>query len=200
MRNIRKLTSQRKRNGQNDPGTNLSEMMTPERVVQQLVLVHGPEQITIEQRYVVRQLFGAERLDVHVNAIGGALLFRQRCLHTEFRSQINRRFPPSSFPIFAHTHQRVQMVFGRHENAPIQAQCGRHADVVIFENAPLAVRIEFDQQQILGDAVQFQLVGRTGLDDLGRCAHRKAQRAVRVVRTVDAENDYEIGDDWKTTC
>lgn len=83
------------------------------------------------------------------------------------------------------------MVFGRHEDAPIQAQRRRHADVVILEHAALAVRVQFDQKQIVGDAIELQLVGRTGLDHLDRGAHREAQRAVRVVRTVDAEYDCE---------
>lgn len=40
-------------------GRNLSEMMSSERLVQQLILVHRPKQIAIEQSDVVRQLFGA---------------------------------------------------------------------------------------------------------------------------------------------
>lgn len=82
------------------------------------------------------------------------------------------------------------MVLGRHKDASVQAQRRRYADVVVLEDAALAVRIDLDQQQILGGAVQLQFVGGTGLDHLGGGAHRKAERAVRVIGTVDAENDW----------
>lgn len=61
-------------------GGDLAEMMAPKGLVQQLVLVHRPEQVAIEQGDVVGQLLGAERLNVHVDAVGGALLFGQRRL------------------------------------------------------------------------------------------------------------------------
>lgn len=138
-------------------------MMPPKGLVQQLVLVHRPKQITIEQRDVVRQLLGAQRLNVHINAIGGALLLRQ-------------------------WRQRVQMVFRCDENAPVQAQRRRYADIVVLEDATLAVRVDLHQHQIIGGPIQLQFVRSTGFYHLGGGAHREAKRAVRVIGAIDAEN------------
>lgn len=59
--------------------------MPAERLIKQFVFMDRPEEVPVEKCDVVRQFFSAERFEVHLDAVGGALLLGQRRL----RKQIN---------------------------------------------------------------------------------------------------------------
>ena len=78
------------------------------------------------------------------------------------------------------------MVLWSDEDAPVDGQAGRDADLAVVEHRLFAVRLDLGQHELL--VLQAQLVGRVVLDRLGRRTHRLPQSAVRVVGAVHSEN------------
>lgn len=173
--------------------------MPSEGVIQQLVLVHRPEQVPIEQGHVVGHVLGRQRLKVHVQRLRRKFLLRQRSLHPNSKKKktILPQEHKQNSPI---TYQCVQVVLRRHKHPAAEAERRRDADVVVLVDGPLAVRLDLDQQQVLGHPRQLQLVGGARLDDLGRGRHREAQRAVRVVRAVHPEDDWNGKGEERESC
>lgn len=96
----------------------LIEVMSPERVIEQLVLVNRPEEVPVEERHVISEILCRQRLEIHLQALGGALLLRQRC-------------------------QGVQVITRRYEKPPVERQRRRDAQVIVFEDGALTVRFHF---------------------------------------------------------
>lgn len=69
--------------------SHLSEMVSAECMIEQFVFMDGPEQVPIEERNVVGQLFRAQRFEVHFNSLGNSLLLWQRRLQSTEWAQGN---------------------------------------------------------------------------------------------------------------
>lgn len=93
--------------------------MSSERVIQKLVLVDRPEEVPVEERHVISDILCRQRLDIHLQALGGTLLLRQRC-------------------------QSIQMITRRYEEPPVERQSSRNAQVIVFEGGALTIRFHFN--------------------------------------------------------
>lgn len=151
-------------------GGDLVEGLPAERLVQQLVLVNAPEQVPVEEGHVVGQLLHAKQLEVNLQGLRRPLLLRQR-------------------------RQRVDVLPRGDEEARVETgEASGHGQVVVRDDDPLPGGTHLHEHQVLGGA-QLELVGCRQFDVLRRGGHRAAQRAVRVVRAVHAEDDVVRGPD-----
>lgn len=97
--------------------------------------------------------------------------------------------------LYIFTYQGIQVVLGRYEYPPIETERGRNADVVIFKDGAFPIGPHFHQAQIIGRPVQLQFIRGQGFYVLRSARDCKPKRAVRVVGTVDTEDDYKWAED-----
>lgn len=134
-------------------------MMPPEGVIEQLVLVNSPEQVPLKDGDVIGNLFGAQDFQVDVDSLRGAFLLRQLCLCVgQLLVTVKGREGGRS------TYQGIQMILDRHKQATIEREACGYANIVILEHGPLPVRFHLDEAQVVGSAIQLQLVGGARFD------------------------------------
>lgn len=62
------------------------------------------------------------------------------------------------------TYQSIQMILDRHKQATVEREASGYANIVILEHGPLPIRFHLDEAQVVGSAIQLQLVGGARFD------------------------------------
>lgn len=135
-------------------------MMPPKGVIEQLVLVDSPEQVPLKDGDVIGNLFGAQDFQVDVHSLRGAFLLRQLCLYGANCKSLMRTLGERG----RSTYQSIQMILDGNKQATVEREASGYANIVILEHGPLPIRFHLDEAQVVGSAIQLQLVGGARFD------------------------------------